>query len=413
MTETSDGMGTPERVNVDLASGQQARDGLNRTVYKRRQRVKCVTPERVLTAAPCAASNLSAPPPLVPPNVNVGTYPWAPVRMEFFAAHALGHHQSGEPFRALVLLVAHAWREQPAMSLPNDDGRLASMAGFGRDVEAWAAVRNDVLRDWVLCTDERWHHPEFAVWALQAWASKMKGEAFSQLQRQRALKGSAQGGEAAPKASDVADRNACSPDVSRGNAVATPKKERKRKNEIEINTKIYEKNKEEKECSLVPPPVAAFNSADVQDAVELKEGNQGSDGVDPIEAVFKYWQQKTMRPRERLTDSRRRVIAARLGEGLTVETLCAAIDGASVDDFYQGRTLKSSMRCDTLDVICKDSDRVLRLASLTDSARPPATDGLSPAAQATARSFRDLMASMSGLQENQVCLLSDHEQGNT
>lgn len=61
--------------------------------------------------------------------------------------------------------------------------------------------------------------------------------------------------------------------------------------------------------------------------------------------------------------ARCRVLMARLDDDLSPETLCRAIDAAAVNDFYQGRTPKQAQRINTLGVICKDRDRVLRLAS--------------------------------------------------
>lgn len=47
--------------------------------------------------------------PLVPAEVNLETYPWAPVRLAFLSGHPLALAQNPEPFRALVLLMSQAW----------------------------------------------------------------------------------------------------------------------------------------------------------------------------------------------------------------------------------------------------------------------------------------------------------------
>lgn len=110
--------------------------------------------------------------PLVPAEVNLESFPWAPVRLAFLSGHPLALLPNPEPFRALVLLIAQAWRKQPAMTAPNDDVQLAAMAGFGRDVNSWLTVRESVMQDWVLCSDGRWHHPELTSWALQSTAAE-------------------------------------------------------------------------------------------------------------------------------------------------------------------------------------------------------------------------------------------------
>lgn len=332
--------------------------------------------------------------PLVPAEVNVAVYPWAPVRLEFLSTHPLAYHQSAEPFRALILLVANAWRQRPAMSLPCDDSRLAAMAGFGRDIKAWSSIREEVLKDWVLASDSRWHHPEFSGWALQAWAFKLKGEAFSQKQRERASKGAL--GRAARGAQAGATRDAelpmVLPTLSHGAAAAKPKRKRKQKEDSNLNINTTENTKEEGDERPAPTLSGSLGAGDFDEVVMVKEvGQQDSHGGDPVDAVFRYWRERTSRPHERMTVSRRRTIEARIEDGLPVETMCRAIDGAASDDFYQGRTAKQPMRIDTLDVICKDRDRVLRLASLTDSRHTGAAAGLSNAAEATARSFRELL----------------------
>ena len=72
--------------------------------------------------------------PLVPQYVDVATFPWAPVKLGFFDSHPLALLPSAEAFRALILLIAKAWKQVPALTLPSDDRALAAMAGFGRDL---------------------------------------------------------------------------------------------------------------------------------------------------------------------------------------------------------------------------------------------------------------------------------------
>ena len=299
-------------------------------------------------------------PALVPAEVNVASFPWAPVRLEFFAAHPLALHPSGEPFRALVLLIAQAWRQQPAMTLPNDEARLAAMAGFGRDIAGWLQVREPVLSGWFLGDDDRFHHEELAPWALQAWASKQSSDRFAEQQRQRALAGAR----------------------SRGAARAQPKRE----DEIEIQ--VQDKDQIDKETIGSTEDSRRASSALVNVSLVSDQGASERDGKvgeeKAVELIFEHWKRKTGRPKEVLTPPRRRIVQARLAEGLASEVLCRAIDAASVDDFYLGRTSKQSRRIDTLDVILKDQDRVLRLASASDSAPNPI---ISQAAAATARTF--------------------------
>lgn len=304
------------------------------------------------------------PAPLVPPEVNLRGMQWLPTPLDRFATHPLALQPCAEPFRALVLLIAEAWRQVPAMSLPDNDARLASMAGFGRDIAAWLQVRESVLSDWVLSSDGNFHHPEFSQWGLHSWNRLEAKERFSEQQRKRALAGAR----------------------SRGAARAQPKEEDK---EIEIRDGEEGKseNQEEKRVTTAEPqplsPTVNGGNLDLAQARDQEVGRE-VDGDKAVEMVFAHWKRVTGRPKENLTPARRRIVQARLKEDMSPDILCRAIDTASTDDFYMGRTAKQPRRIDTLDVILKDQDRVLRLASASDHGARPV---LNQAAAATARTF--------------------------
>src|SRR6201999_4481238 len=80
--------------------------------------------------------------------------------------------ESPEAFRAAVLLWCAAWHQVPAASLPNDDRLLANLAGYGRDMRGWKAVRGGGLRGFVECSDGRLYHPVIAEKAIEAWEKK-------------------------------------------------------------------------------------------------------------------------------------------------------------------------------------------------------------------------------------------------
>ena len=73
-----------------------------------------------------------------------------------------------------MLLWAASWHQVPAASLPNNDRTLAQLAGFGRYVEQWQAVRDDALRGFVECSDGRLYHRVVAEKAREAWEMKKK-----------------------------------------------------------------------------------------------------------------------------------------------------------------------------------------------------------------------------------------------
>lgn len=79
---------------------------------------------------------------------------------------------SGDEFRAAVLLWCASWHQVPAASLPNDDRLLANLAGFGRDMKRWKAVREGALRGFIECSDGRLYHPVIAEKANEAAAKR-------------------------------------------------------------------------------------------------------------------------------------------------------------------------------------------------------------------------------------------------
>jgi len=315
--------------------------------------------------------------PLVPAEINLETFPWAPVRLAFLSGHPLALAQHAEPFRALVLLIAQAWRQQPAMTAPDDDIQLASMTGFGRDIEAWLAVRDPVLQGWTLCSDGRWHHPELAIWAQQSWDAKKSDERFRAKQSARARSRRPDVNQDA-EGSDIADH---------GSAAAQPYK----REQDTYKTVDKQDQKEEESCPDAFPPVSTADSSLPSSATETstKEDFQQVSEVDAVDQIFEHWKQRTDRPGEKLTASRRSIVKARLAEGISPSQICRAIDNAADSDFYQGRTAKQPQRIDTLDVICKDSDRILRLASMANVRSR--SGQLKPAARSTAERFKAML----------------------
>ena len=79
---------------------------------------------------------------------------------------------TGEGFRAAVLLWCASWHQRPAASLPDNDRVLAGLAGYGRDLDSWHAVKVEALHNFIGCSDGRLYHPVIAAKALEAWERK-------------------------------------------------------------------------------------------------------------------------------------------------------------------------------------------------------------------------------------------------
>lgn len=106
--------------------------------------------------------------PLTPADLDLRDFAYMPLDVVRLRDSELAVVCSGDAFRAAVLLWCAAWHQVPAASLPDDDRLLASLAGFGRDLKGWKAVRGEALHGFVLCDDGRLYHPVIAEKAIEA-----------------------------------------------------------------------------------------------------------------------------------------------------------------------------------------------------------------------------------------------------
>ena len=111
---------------------------------------------------------MSLPAPPVPSGLDLRAFHYMGVDVVRFRDSEFALKATGEEFRAGFLLQLASWHQRPASSLPNDDTRLAALAGFGRDVEAWLRVRPGALAGFVECSDGRLYHLEVAEKALES-----------------------------------------------------------------------------------------------------------------------------------------------------------------------------------------------------------------------------------------------------
>jgi len=136
------------------------------------------------------------PAPLVPAHVDLKDFPFFPMDAGRLRDSDLSVMSTGDEFRAAVLLWCASWHQVPAASLPDDDALLAKYAGYGRtEMDAWLAVRNGALRNFVKCADGRLYHPVMAEKANDAWEGKLKLRHKRECER---IKKAAQRAEATP-----------------------------------------------------------------------------------------------------------------------------------------------------------------------------------------------------------------------
>ncbi|WP_158811083.1 DUF1376 domain-containing protein [Beijerinckia sp. L45] len=130
-------------------------------------------PRLALVAKNGRNSKRSLPAPLVPRDVDLRELPYMPVHISKLLSSEFHATVSAEGWRAGFCLWLRSFHEVPAASVPDDDVMLARLADIGRDAAAWAAVKDEALHGWTLCSDGRWYHKLVAEKALEAWIARL------------------------------------------------------------------------------------------------------------------------------------------------------------------------------------------------------------------------------------------------
>lgn len=128
------------------------------------------------------------PAPLADADLDVRELEEMPLNVRRLRDSSTAATASAEGFRAAVLLWAAAWHQVPAGSLPAGDAELAALAGFGRDVAGFQAVRADALRGFLACRDGRLYHQVIVDYAETAAAQIRAARRLSKINRAKGKK---------------------------------------------------------------------------------------------------------------------------------------------------------------------------------------------------------------------------------
>jgi len=200
------------------------------------------------------------PDPLTPPDCDLRDFSWMPLDVIRLRDSDLTVLLNGDAFRAAVLLWCASWHQIPAASLPNDERVMAKLAGYGRDVESWAKVRDDALHGFIECSDGRLYHPVVAEKALEADSQRKKQKERTQ-KATEARRSGKRAGE--PDDNRNAERNGNRDDNKIGNRHGSrngvqqtrPDKDIERDKKSKTTT-IESVERESSVMSAVPPPSA-------------------------------------------------------------------------------------------------------------------------------------------------------------
>lgn len=102
-----------------------------------------------------------APPP-VPAGLDLRHFDCMHLNVVDLLESALWDECSGDEIAMALRLWAHAWRQVPCSSLPNDDRRLRRLAGCEGRPQRWRRCRIGALRGFKLGSDGRLYHGKIA-----------------------------------------------------------------------------------------------------------------------------------------------------------------------------------------------------------------------------------------------------------
>ncbi|MBX3501430.1 MAG: DUF1376 domain-containing protein [Alphaproteobacteria bacterium] len=114
------------------------------------------------------------PQPLTPPECDLRGLEWMPLYGHRLFASDFDAHAGDSAFRAALSLWWSAWNQVPAASLPDDEVALCRLAGLGRDLKTWRAVRTQAMHGFVRCADGRLYHRAMAPIAVDSFEHRRK-----------------------------------------------------------------------------------------------------------------------------------------------------------------------------------------------------------------------------------------------
>jgi hypothetical protein len=146
------------------------------------------------------------PPPMTPPDCDLRDFSHMMLDITRLHQSDFDSIENDSAWRAGVNLWLSAFHSVPAGSLANSDASLAKAAGLGRDVRRWKRLRDDALRGFELCSDNRLYHRVVAATALDAWLGKLE-------QRRRSIAGGAKKHQRTPDTFEVDAQIRCAEEL--------------------------------------------------------------------------------------------------------------------------------------------------------------------------------------------------------
>lgn len=117
------------------------------------------------------------PAPLVPPEVDLSSLPYMPLFIAKLRASKAWLICKRRPELAyyLVNLWTRAYQSRPAGSIEADDDVLCDAAGC-QNFEQWVDLKSDLLRNWTLCSDDRYYCPGMLDIVHEGWLTVQRNK---------------------------------------------------------------------------------------------------------------------------------------------------------------------------------------------------------------------------------------------
>jgi hypothetical protein len=255
---------------------------------------------------------MTAPPPMVSAEVDLRDFKFMPLevaRLRRSKAWLICKRRPELAFYMLNLWTA-SWHERPAGSLEDDEDVLADAAMC--PPERWTEVKDDALRGWVKCTDDRLYHPVVAEKVTESWQGKVLKRWANECDRIR---------------KDNRRREENGQD-------ALPLPSRPERNSVSVPTEVH------KAADGIPAE-NALKGRDREGKGRDREGKRDSSSLDPgVLKAFNAWNEAAARhPRwpkaQNLSSSRRTALQARLRDADGPEGFVAAVGKAEASRFIR------------------------------------------------------------------------------
>lgn len=120
--------------------------------------------------------------PLVPAKCFMGTMPAILVDINRLQKSRIWLCQSHTAIFGWANLIMTCWHSNPCSSLPNDEDLLKHYSGLGRK---WNKVRDIVMADFVLASDNRFYHKYVAQKCLEIWMNSLIASIDSNLSNEK------------------------------------------------------------------------------------------------------------------------------------------------------------------------------------------------------------------------------------